>query len=90
MESIIKTIVFCGIQNIALHGRRNSALDIERHVAGMENHGNFVALLNFQIEAGDTVLQQHLSTAARNATYTSNTIPDQIIMVLADQVSTLQ
>jgi hypothetical protein len=54
----------------------------------MANHGNFVALLNFRIEAGDTVLQEHLSTAARNATYTSNTIQNQIITVLADQVTT--
>ena len=52
LESIIKTIVLCGRQNIALHGHRDSALDIERDVAGMNNHGNFVALLNFRIEAG--------------------------------------
>lgn len=74
LESIIKTIFLCGRQNIALRGHQGSALDIERDMAGMNNHGNFVALLNFRIEAGDTVLQEHLSTAAQNATYTSNTI----------------
>ena len=74
LESIIKTIVLCGRQNIALRGHRDSALDIERDVAGMDNHGNFVALLNFRIEAGDTILQEHMSTAAHNAMYTSNTI----------------
>ena len=52
-----------------------------------ENHGNFVALLNFEVEAGDTVFGEHLSSAARNATYTSNTIQNQIVRVLADQVS---
>ena len=59
-------------------------LSILRDVVGMDNHGNFVALLNFQIEAGDTVLREHMSTAARNATYTSNTIQNQIITMLAD------
>ena len=53
LESIIKTIVLCGRQNIAL-GHRDSALDVEIDVAGMDNHGNFVALLNFRIEAGDS------------------------------------
>ena len=86
LSSIMKTILFCGRQNIALHGHRDSALDIKRDVDDSQNHGNFVALLNFRIDVGDSVLEQHLSTAARNATYTSNTIQNQIISILADQV----
>ena len=86
LSSIMKTILFCGRQNIALRGHRDSALDIERDVDDSQNHGKFVALLNFRIDAGDSVLEQHLSTAARNATYTSNTIQKQIISILADQV----
>ena len=39
------------------------ALDIERDVVGMDNHSNFVALLNFWIEAGDTVLQKSISVS---------------------------
>ena len=58
----------------------------ERDVDDSLNHGNFVALLNFRIDAGDSVLEQHLSTPAWNATYTSNTIQNQIISILADQV----
>ena len=86
LSSIMKTVELCGRQNIPLRGHRDSALDRERDVMGIENHGNFVALLNFRIDAGDAVLRDHLSTAARNATYTSNTIQNQIIQVLADQV----
>ena len=59
---------------------------IERDVDDSQNHGNFVALLNFRIDAGDSVLEQHLSTPACNATYTSNTIQNQIISILAAQV----
>ena len=87
LSSTMKTIVLCGRPNIALCGHRDSALDLERDVDVSENHGNFVALLNFRVKAGDTVLGEHLSTAARNATYTSNTIQNQIVRVLADQVS---
>ena len=87
LSSIMKTIVLCGRQNIALRGHRDSALDVERDVDDFQNHGNFLALLNFRIDAGDSVLENHLSTAARNATYTSNTIQNQIISILADQVS---
>ena len=54
----------------------------------MDNHRNLVALLNFQIEAGNTVLQELMSTTACNATYTSNTIQNEIITVLVDQVNT--
>ena len=88
LKSIFSTIVLCGRQNIPLRGHRDSALDVERDVAGIDNHGNFLALLNFRIEAGDTVLQEHLSTTARNATYTSNMIQNEIITVLAEQVTT--
>ncbi len=87
LSSIITMIILCGRQNIALRGHRDSALDLERDVDSTVNHGNFLALLKFRIDAGDTVLDKHFSTAARNATYTSKTIQNQIIQVLAEQVS---
>ena len=89
LSSIMKTIVFCGRQNIALRGHRDSALDVERDLDNFQNHGNILALLNFRIDAGDSVLENYLSTAAQNATYTSNTIQNQIISILANQVSHL-
>ncbi len=87
LSSIMKTILLCGRQNFALRGHRDSALDLERDVDSTMNHGNFLALLKFRIDAGDSVLDEHLSTAARNATYTSKTIQNQIIRVLAEQVT---
>ena len=86
LSSIMKTILFCGQQNIPLRGHQDSALNVERDVDDSQNHGNFIALLSFRIDAGDSVLENHLSTAAWNATYTSNTIQNQIISILADQV----
>ena len=78
LEFIIRTIVLCSRQNIVLHGHRDSALDIEKYVAGMDNHGNLVALLNFWIEAGDTVLQEHMSTKAGNATVRAHPTPSKM------------
>ncbi len=86
LSSIFKTIELCGRRNIALRGHRDDATSIEKDVSDSENHGNFRALLNFRIDAGDTVLAEHLRTAARNATYTSKTIQNEMIEVLADQM----
>ena len=86
LASIISTVVLCDRQNFALRGHRDNATDLEKDVLGSDNHGNFLALLNFRIEAGDTVLGDHLSTSARNATYISNTVQNQIIHVLSNQV----
>ena len=86
LSSIFKTILLCGQQNIALRGHRDNATDIERDWMGTENHGNFQALLAFRVGAGDVVLGEHLSSGARNATYTSSIIQNQVIDILADQV----
>ena len=74
LASIIKTIVLCGQQNISLRGHRDNLNDIKRDTASLHNHGNFMALLNFRVDAVDVVLGDHLSKASRNATYTSPVI----------------
>ena len=43
------------------------------------NHGNFLALFHFGIQAGDEVLKEHLRTAAGNALYTSKTVQNEMI-----------
>ena len=86
LASIIKTIVLCGRQNISLRGHRDNLNDIERDTASLRNHGNFMALLNFRVDAGDVVLRDHLSKASRNATYTSTVIQNQLIDILSKQV----
>ena len=35
------------------------------------NPGNFRALLDFRVDAGDTVLAEHFKTGAQNAQYNS-------------------
>jgi len=43
------------------------------------NEGNFRALLQYRIESGDSVLQNHLQNTGRNATYISNTTQNDLI-----------
>ena len=69
LHSIVETIVLCGRQNIPLRGHRDSGADVEDAQSASTNHGNFWALLNFRISAGDTLLGDHLQKTARNATY---------------------
>ena len=71
---VIKTILFCGQQNIALRGHRESC--------SSQNPGNFRALLRFRVDSGDEVLKEHLETAPKNAMYTSNTIQNELITII--------
>ena len=84
LQSIIETILLCGRQNIPLRGHRDSGLDIER--SSTENHGNFWALLQFRVDAGDLVLRDHLANTPRNAMYTSPDIQNQIVDILGDHI----
>ena len=84
--SITEITVLCGRQNIALRGHRDSGTDMEGVQIASTNHGNFCALLNFRISAGDTIFRDHLQSAARNATYTSPDNQSQLISILGDHI----
>ena len=76
LRFIIKTVVLCCKQNIALRGHHD---DLSRIDEASGNPGNFQALLNFRVEAGDKVLANHFANAQRNATYRFKTIQNEII-----------
>lgn len=86
LMSIFKTIILCGRQNISLRGHRDNITDLEKDIMSSHNHGNFLELLYFRVDGGDTVLQNHLAKAARNAIYTSSVIQNQIIDVISSQI----
>ncbi|CAG2190984.1 unnamed protein product [Mytilus edulis] len=67
LMSIIKSLVFCGRQGIALRGHRDDDTD----KGSSTNKGNFKELLNFRVDAGDSILEKHLNSCKKNATYTS-------------------
>ena len=82
LRSIAATIIFCGKQAISLRGHRD---DWSTLLENNDNRaGNFQALLQFRIDAGDEVLKEHLLTAQHNAIYTSKTIQNEMIVVCGD------
>ncbi|XP_065651196.1 52 kDa repressor of the inhibitor of the protein kinase-like [Hydra vulgaris] len=78
---IIKTIIFLGRNDIAFRGHRDSRYHPQIGETCKDNIGigNFVELLNFCIEAGDKVLEHHIRSALKNATYISKTAQNELI-----------
>ncbi|XP_025414970.1 52 kDa repressor of the inhibitor of the protein kinase-like [Sipha flava] len=73
---IIETILFCGLQNISLRGHRDdcSIYSIDDNIK--HHKGNFKALLEFRINAGDQILKEHFKTATKNTTYITDETTD--------------
>ena len=78
MVSIIKCLEFCGRQGIAIRGHRDDTTSTSI------NKGNFKALLDMRIDAGDDVLKQHLSEGPKNATYISKTAQNELLECIGD------
>ncbi len=84
LSSIAETVLFCGRQGLAFRGHRDDGPSIEENPHA--NHGNFLALLQFRVQAGDHVLEEHLKTAPGNALYTSKTVQNQMIAIPGDNI----
>jgi len=60
LRSIAATVIFCGHQAIALRGHRDDWSMIDDDSAESSCSGNFHALLQICIDAGDFVLKEHI------------------------------
>ena len=69
---ILSSILFCCSHNIALKGKERT-------------QWNFCHLLLLRIEAGDTILKDHMEGASKNARYTSVRVQNELI-VLSEEV----
>ena len=69
---ILSSILFCCSHDIALRGRESTS-------------GNLCDLLRFRIEAGDTVLKDHMEGSNKNARNTSVRVQNELI-VLTEEV----
>lgn len=68
---IIKIIILCGRQNIPLCGHRDDGEIFSTNTDLSDvssSEGNSRALLKFRIDAGDSVLERHLSSTSSTAT----------------------
>lgn len=69
---LIKTIIFCGQNNLPLRGHRDDGeFDSESAITG--GQGIFRSLLAFRLDSGDEILNDHLINCKKNATLISKT-----------------
>ena len=80
LKSILNTVIFCGQHDIALRGHR----DDSKYYDSTSNVGNFQGLLNFRVECGDVILEEHFQTCPKNATYRSKTVQNELIEICGD------
>lgn len=76
MITLLHILKFCSFQEIALRGHR----EVES-----TNRGNFLELLELVCEH-DSVVNKRLHEGPRNAVYTSHSIQDELISILAKHV----
>ena len=76
LTSIIKCLELCGRQGIALRPHRDDTSSLSK--------GNFQALLQLRIDAGDEILQNHVTTCARNAMYTSSVSQNDLLLCIKE------
>ena len=81
IKHIASAIHLCGTQSIALRGHRDDST-----ADSGSNKGNFLAILNYSIKSGNTILATHFNEASKNAIYTSKTIQNQIIEIIGEHI----
>ncbi|GBL87852.1 repressor of the inhibitor of the protein kinase, partial [Araneus ventricosus] len=87
LKPIIKTIILCGKQGLALRGHRDHGpIDLDNLPS--KNEGNFRAILIFAVQSGDKSLEDHLRTAKKNALYTSFVIQNEILETCGSLIQT--
>ena len=82
IKHIASAIHLCGTQSIVLRGHR----DKDDSTSDSDNKGNFLAILNYSIKCGNTMLAHHFKDASKNAVYTSETIQNQIIGIIGNHI----
>lgn len=80
VKSLLECVFFCGKQGLPFRGHRDDYTASEE-----DNKGNFIELVQFRAKT-DEVLHSHLEKAPRNAVYTSKTIQNQMISLVASTI----
>lgn len=80
---IVDAVMLCAKQQIALRGHRDYNIDFAE--APAQNEGNFIAILRLLAESNPE-LKRHLISGPANARYTSKTVQNEIISVMADLI----
>ena len=77
LKSIIETILVCARQNVALRGHNEGS--------DSSNAGNFIYFLNL-LGKHDKIVHDHLTSAPKNAKYTSPDIQNDLIKIMVETI----
>lgn len=80
IASIMKCVLLCARQGIALRGHRDDSS------SDALNAGNFRAVVDFRVEAGDEVLKEYLKCCSSRSTYLSKTTQNQLLACMGDAI----
>ena len=80
---IVDAVLLCSKQQISFRGHRDDKIDFAN--TSTANEGNFVAIMRLLAEQ-NPALKEHLVSGPRNARYTSKTIQNEIIGIIADLI----
>ena len=77
LETVIRALMFCATQEIALRGHREGVSSI--------NKGNFLELIDL-LALYDPIVRDRLGHGPHNAQYTSRAIQNQLLHILGEKV----
>ena len=80
LAPIIDTVMLLGRLGLTFRGHRNDSQfhpNVGEYSSG--GVGTFVEVLNYRARAGDSVLENHLGTCSKNASYISKTSQNELI-----------
>ena len=80
LAPIIDTVIFLGRLGLAFKGHRDDSQfhpNVGEYSSG--GVGNFVEVLNYRVRGGDSVLENHLRTCSKNASYISKISKNELI-----------
>ena len=78
--SVVKSLELCGCEGWAFRGHRDDSTSQDK------NKGNYLALLQFRVDAGDEALTDHLEEGPQNAQYTSKTCQNDLLKCMKDYI----
>lgn len=81
LPNIVDVVNLCAKQQIPLRGHRDDKIQFSE--APVYNEGNFIAIIRL-LSLSNPTLKEHLQCGPKNALYTSKTIQNEIIEVIAE------
>ena len=82
LTAIIKSIEFCSRNCIAVRVHREDGALNSSDLS--KKSGNLRSLRNFRIDAGDKILENHLNSCLKTATYISKTTQNELLLCIKD------